>query len=379
MGHGVGGRAPRPATARQQHDRCGRRLEEIPGRWVQLHVGGQPGRIGHQQGEGPGRPPLAPPQPGHRRPVAGIHQQLEATHPLQRQDPARSQQRRRIRHQPGAAGRRRFSRVAGSCRRRHHWLRIRLRFWFRPQLRLRFQVWLRLQLRWRLQLRPGHPGSRPGRIPAIHQGEPGPAGRAADRFSVEASIGWIGELHGAGRAGNEGRQGGVGAAPGFGGGDRVAGAAGAAGEEGITAAAAAGIFEFAAAGRAGGPIGHQAAGHKADAERHGRGGRFGADRESRGTRGRRPWWAAPSRTLDFAGGPVRLEGLQPGCRRQSIAQRGEEALEVRPAADQIKPHSLRTVVEASSEAQPAGQAMHGGPEAHALHHPPAVQAEAGLG
>ena len=86
-----------PGPAGQQHDRRGRRAKQRQGLRCQMHVGRDPGRIAYQQRQGLGRPPFAPPQPRHRRPVGGIHQQLKAAHPLQRQNlPALQQRRGRV-------------------------------------------------------------------------------------------------------------------------------------------------------------------------------------------------------------------------------------------------------------------------------------------
>ena len=107
---------------------------------------------------------LALAQPGHRRPVAGIHQQLEAPHPLQRQNLTRRQQRQGRRQRP-------IRRLA--C------------------------------------------GRGAGPVPL----QPGAAGGAADRFGVEAAITGIIELGLAQSTQREAGEAGVGAGVGLGGGN----------------------------------------------------------------------------------------------------------------------------------------------------------------
>jgi hypothetical protein len=177
-------------------------------------VGFDPGQIRHQQGEGLGRPLLAPPQARHRPGIAGIDQQLEAAHPLQGEDLPLGEQGRRRRDQGVAGGR---GLVA---------------------------------LAWH-----GRGGDRPGLASGIEQAQLRAAGRAADRFGMEAAVGRIGELLGTGRAGREARLGGVGALPGFGGRDRIARTAVAAGKKRVAVAAPARIVELIQAGAAGGAVG----------------------------------------------------------------------------------------------------------------------------
>ena len=193
---------------------------------------------------------LALAQPGHRRRIAGSHQQLEAAHPLQRQDPARRQQRQGL-----------------------------------------------IEL-----VATGHPAVSRTPVPGPLPLQPGPAGGAADRFGVETAIAGVVKLALAGRAERKARQGGVGAGVGLGRGDRIARPALAAADERVAVAAVGGVVEFGQTGGAGGQIGGKAGGDQAGAQGLG-GGSGDAQAGWRRNAGREPLGL---QRLQSAGGLQRL-------------------------------------------------------------------------